>query len=856
MIRVCIIADGQADCQSLCAAGRQSTILLMTIPADKVTAPAPRPAPNVEQQLRAGCLPALTFLYIIFAFGFSQMVRVVALLGGISLSTNAALLLTAVMVAPPLGLLIWRTGAGRARSAYILWSLSIIFALVMIPLAWIPPVETQLLALIRVALAALYLGLLALYLRRTRPERPAAGFATMPLALGLAGLLALPWLTLGALGSPLDLLLEVAGGLLLGWCAALLVAYYPLQAIEQGGNGYWLDAILGGLVISLALFFLVVNFGPHGLSPLLIIVLPPLAWAILALGRITSQGRPAISNRPAITLLVGLAIVLPLITSDSETLPMEHLFSGRETIFYALVSAGLTLLLSPLLFLMIAVPRRWWQQQLSAQRAALWTGAAGLWLAGLFSYVLFGQPGLYGDRLFVILKDQADVSAAGEIADYDDRRQFVYDTLVRHARDSQADLRGLLDRFYIDYTPYYLENAIEVSGGLPLRVLLSLHPDVDRVLLSPMLRPLPRRIMPSPGVESAPQEPLWNLEMLGAPRVWEEFNVRGQGIVVGQSDSGVQLTHPELADSYRGVLPDGEIDNDYAWLDPWFGDSFPTDDFGHGTHTLATAVGNTVGVAPDAGWIACKNLARGIGNIGYYLDCLQFMLAPYPQDGDPWSDGDPTRSAHVLNNSWGCPADMEGCDPQALQPAMEALRSAGIFVVVAAGNDGPECSSINSAPAIYDSVFSAGAVDRFGRVVGFSSVGPVLVDGSMRLKPDIVAPGHEILSAYPRNSYYIASGTSMAGPHVAGVVALLWSANPALIGDIAATEAILQASAQPYNPDLTPVDDMAELEDLLLTLGSGEVCRDITDTSVIPNNITGYGVLDAYRAVQMALEDN
>jgi subtilisin family serine protease len=123
----------------------------------------------------------------------------------------------------------------------------------------------------------------------------------------------------------------------------------------------------------------------------------------------------------------------------------------------------------------------------------------------------------------------------------------------------------------------------------------------------------------------------------------------------------------------------------------------------------------------------------------------------------------------------------------------------------------------------------------------------------MRLKPDIVAPGHEILSAYPRNSYYIASGTSMAGPHVVGVVALLWSANPALIGDIAATEAILESSARPYNPDMTSADDLADLEDYLLTFGSGQVCRDETDTTVIPNNITGYGVLDAYRAVQLAL---
>ena len=236
----------------------------------------------------------------------------------------------------------------------------------------------------------------------------------------------------------------------------------------------------------------------------------------------------------------------------------------------------------------------------------------------------------------------------------------------------------------------------------------------------------------------------------------------------------------------------------------------PTDVSGHGTHTLGSIVGKNTGVAPGAEWIGCTNLARNLGNPAFYLDCLQFMLAPFPQGGDPFVDGDPGRSAHVLNNSWGCP-EIEGCTPETFVDAVRALRAAGLFVVVSAGNDGPLCSSVNSPLAIYDEVFSVGAVDRQGDLTFFSSRGPVTADGSGRVKPDIVAPGDDILSAFPNGTYEHLPGTSMAGPHVAGAVALMWSANPALIGDIDRTEQILADSAQPYSGLLPDCGDSGKL---------------------------------------------
>jgi subtilisin family serine protease len=155
-----------------------------------------------------------------------------------------------------------------------------------------------------------------------------------------------------------------------------------------------------------------------------------------------------------------------------------------------------------------------------------------------------------------------------------------------------------------------------------------------------------------------------------------------------------------------------------------------------------------------------------------------------------------------------------------------------VFVEVSAGNDGPLCYTLDSPPAIYDEVYTTGAVDEFGQVTAFSSVGPVNSDGSGRIKPDIIAPGEEVLSAMPGSTYGRMTGTSMAGPHVVGVVALMWSANPDLIGDIDRTEAILNASARPYTG---PVPQCPGADGL-------------------PSTVTGYGVLDAYAAVQMALE--
>jgi subtilisin family serine protease len=307
--------------------------------------------------------------------------------------------------------------------------------------------------------------------------------------------------------------------------------------------------------------------------------------------------------------------------------------------------------------------------------------------------------------------------------------------------------------------------------------------------------------------------------MVGADRVWQEWGVTGTGVVVGSSDSGVDARHPALAGGWRG--------GDDSWLDPWHHRPTPVDRNGHGTHTLGSAVGRGgVGVAPGAQWTGCVNLDRALGNPAYYLDCLQFMLAPYPAGGNPWRDGRPGRAPHVLTNSWGCPP-IEGCDRRALRPATAALATAGIYLVVAAGNAGPFCGSINDPPAPYPDVLTVGAVDRSRQLAFFSSRGQV-GEHPAAGKPDLVAPGAGVRSAMPGGGYSTLDGTSMATPHVAGVVALMWSANPALIGDLATTTGLLRETARP------------------LSLAEPGACGGAAAQ-------IGAGLLDAYAAVRAAM---
>ena len=220
---------------------------------------------------------------------------------------------------------------------------------------------------------------------------------------------------------------------------------------------------------------------------------------------------------------------------------------------------------------------------------------------------------------------------------------------------------------------------------------------------------------------------------------------------------------------------------------------------------------------------------RGDGTPARYTECFQFFLAPTDSVG---AHPRPDLGADVISNSWGCPPS-EGCtDPDVLRGVVENTRAAGIFLSIAAGNGGSECSTIDDVPASYEAAFSVGATTLADSIASFSSRGPVTVDGSNRIKPDVVAPGVQIRSSVPGGTYTRFSGTSMATPHVSGAVALVWSAAPWLANRVPETEALLRATAVPLTSD--------------------QSCGGIPG-SAIPNPVFGWGRIDVFAAVSTAL---
>jgi uncharacterized repeat protein (TIGR01451 family) len=231
---------------------------------------------------------------------------------------------------------------------------------------------------------------------------------------------------------------------------------------------------------------------------------------------------------------------------------------------------------------------------------------------------------------------------------------------------------------------------------------------------------------------------------------------------------------------------------------------------------------NKIGMAPGARWIGCRNMdAGGKGTPETYIGCYQWFVAPTRVDG---SEPRPDLAPDVINNSWSCPPS-EGCtDPNVLLKAVQNLVAAGIVTAHSAGNLGSSCSSVEDPAAIYDESFTVGATASSDNIAGFSSRGPVTVDGSNRPKPDISAPGVNVRSSIPGGGYSLKSGTSMASPHVAGLVALLISAQPAMRGQVDQIEWAIEQTA--------------------VSRTTNEGCGgDLPDE--IPNNTYGWGRIDA-----------
>jgi serine protease AprX len=439
-------------------------------------------------------------------------------------------------------------------------------------------------------------------------------------------------------------------------------------------------------------------------------------------------------------------------------------------------------------------------------------------------------------EFLVMLRQQADLRGAPTLRSKGEKTAFVQNALEATAQQTQGPLLALLAARGAAHRAFWVANMIWVRGDARLVAELAAREDVFHVYANPTVHLSEPVDLDEPRPASAPAGIEWNIAKVHAPDVWA-LGFTGQGVVVGGQDTGYQWNHPALKGKYRG-WNGTTADHNYNWHDAIHSGGggcghdapAPCDDTDHGTHTMGTMVGddggtNQIGMAPGARWIGCRNMDQGSGTPASYTECFEWFIAPTDlADMNP----DPSKAPHVINNSWGCPPS-EGCtDPNALKTVVENTRAAGIEVVGSAGNSGSGCGSVDSAPAIYDASFSIGATDISDNIASFSSRGAVTVDGSNRLKPDVSAPGVNVRSSVPFNSYASFNGTSMASPHVAGLVALLLSAAPDLAGNPDSIESVVTSSAVPRT--------------------SAQICNGVPG-SAIPNNTYGWGRVDALAAV-------
>ncbi|MBK7703781.1 MAG: S8 family serine peptidase [bacterium] len=441
--------------------------------------------------------------------------------------------------------------------------------------------------------------------------------------------------------------------------------------------------------------------------------------------------------------------------------------------------------------------------------------------------------------VLVVLQDQVDVAALdwqlhNAKSSMEDRHAIVVGSLQDVSKRSQgrllADLAASKALGEVKgYTSHWLVNSVVVRTTVDGARALALRDDVEIVepnleieLIEPASGPVSKGFdKDTNGIGICP-----GVVAVGARRVWSELGINGTGAVVGVLDTGVDGTHPALSARWRGnFAPAAE-----CWLDAAnLGDpSFPVDRHYHGTHVMGTITGlaadDSIGVAPGAQWIATNiiNSSTGAAFDNGVIASLEFMADP---DGNPLTLGD---VPDVVQNSWGVNENFTGyvdCDSR-WWAAIDNCEASGVVLTWSAGNEGPGSTTLRSpgdrAASPYNCFSVGSTIDTPPYTISsFSSRGPSGCGGAYAMKPEICAPGDNVYSAEPGGGYQYLGGTSMAGPHIAGVVALMRAANPGL--DVITIKQILMDTAN----DLGTVGE---------------------------DNTYGHGFVDAYEAVLAVMQ--
>jgi subtilisin family serine protease len=485
--------------------------------------------------------------------------------------------------------------------------------------------------------------------------------------------------------------------------------------------------------------------------------------------------------------------------------------------------------------------RRWGGELMAAVALLPMTVALAGDIDPRLEQVLQATPADQPVSVLVFLGEQVDLDAIStqmdtERATLRRRHETVVRALQQTARATQGALLARLTELQADGSirglqPFWVANCLGVEADKAVIEEIAGRSDVRRVYFNypiELIEPVSGSA-DTPGPLGGPEP---GVVAVRAPEVWA-MGITGAGVLVATLDTGVDGTHPALASRWRGVADPRYADHpEWAWFDPVTHTTFPEAFGSHGTHTMGTvcggAPGDQVGVAPGAQWIHAAVIDR-VGLWETVEDAIlafEWLIDP---DGDPSTNWDVPA---VCSNSWGIgewhnvPPYNYPCDPS-FWGYLDACEAAGIVILFSAGNEGSDENAVRRpADRATDEyrTCAVAAVDGNNPnwpIAGFSSRGPTSCtpDGTEAIKPDIAAPGVNVRSAMPGGGYGNKDGTSMASPHVNGVVALMREACP----------------------DLGPQQILQIVYDTAYDLGQpGE------------DNDYGYGMIDAYEAVLMA----
>lgn len=358
-------------------------------------------------------------------------------------------------------------------------------------------------------------------------------------------------------------------------------------------------------------------------------------------------------------------------------------------------------------------------------------------------------------------------------------RAQVQNLMIQNAKVSQAAFIQTLSQWSRSGVTNQHYSLWIINGmilDLPVKDLsrLATDPSINYVHANSTLQliaPQGGRWLAPPQMREEPQL-TYGLQKIMIPQLRAaKPDLTGKAIRVGVIDTGIDSTHPDLVNK---VVAFGDFVNKKTT---------PYDDQGHGTHVSGTIGGGAtsgtgIGVAPDVRFIGAKFLDKnGSGTLANAVLAMQWVVDP---DGKPETDD----GAMIVSNSWGGGAPSSSTDPKdnALCQAVDSWVKLGVAPVFAAGNSGPGAKTVG-LPGGCPTALTVGASDAEDKIANFSSRGPAIWKTGSFVKPDIIAPGVKIKSSMPGNKYAELSGTSMATPHVAGVVALMYQLQPKITAE-------------------------------------------------------------------------